>query len=50
LQRDTQPIPGATGATYTVTDADNGKTLTVVVTASNTAGTVAPATSAVTAS
>ena len=43
-----QPIAGATAASYTVTAADDGSTLRVVVTAANTAGS-ASAPSAVTA-
>jgi hypothetical protein len=42
-------IAGAVAATYTVTSADVGSTLRVVVTASNAAGTSAPAASKVTA-
>jgi hypothetical protein len=42
-------IAGATGATYTVTSTDVGSTLRVVVTASNAAGTSAPAASNITA-
>jgi hypothetical protein len=44
-----QPIPGATQTTYTVARADEGSTLTVAVTASNSTGasTVSPAVTAV---
>jgi predicted outer membrane repeat protein len=44
--RDGQPIPGATGATYTVQIGDEAQTLSCVVTASNQTGPGAPATSA----
>jgi len=40
------PISGATGATYTLTGADTGKTITVVVTAANCAGAVTSAATA----
>ena len=44
--RDGTPLPGATGSTYAVRIADEGTTLSCVVTASNGSGTGAPATSA----